>query len=181
MLPHVYKSVLYQVRRARRSGPRGGAAQRRSLRQAAAPTWACRPTQDALPLPSTCPPALPSPAPPLLLSCAQLLAGVAYLHENWILHRDLKPSNILLEQGRLKIAGASMNGAVLSPRAGACTGGSWAAPPPAPTLPRAPAGPVPDTAPPTPPACPPDTACQILGWLGRCVSRWSHCGIMGWW
>lgn len=35
----------------------------------------------------------------------QLLAGVAYLHENWVLHRDLKPSNILLEQGRLKIAG----------------------------------------------------------------------------
>jgi serine/threonine protein kinase len=30
---------------------------------------------------------------------------VAHLHDNWILHRDLKPSNVLLEQGRLKIAG----------------------------------------------------------------------------
>ena len=27
------------------------------------------------------------------------------MHDNWVLHRDLKPSNILLEQGRLKIAG----------------------------------------------------------------------------
>lgn len=26
----------------------------------------------------------------------QLLEGVAYLHDNWILHRDLKPSNLLL-------------------------------------------------------------------------------------
>ena len=26
----------------------------------------------------------------------QLLAGVAHLHDNWILHRDLKTSNLLL-------------------------------------------------------------------------------------
>lgn len=40
------------------------------------------------------------------LTHLQLMAGVCYLHDSWILHRDLKPSNILLEQGRLKIAGA---------------------------------------------------------------------------
>lgn len=35
---------------------------------------------------------------------AQLLAGVAYLHENWVLHRDLKTSNILYTNtGVLKI------------------------------------------------------------------------------
>lgn len=33
----------------------------------------------------------------------QLLAGVAYLHENWVLHRDLKTSNILYNnRGELK-------------------------------------------------------------------------------
>ena len=34
----------------------------------------------------------------------QLLAGVAYLHENWVLHRDLKTSNILYNnRGELKV------------------------------------------------------------------------------
>jgi len=46
-----------------------------------------------------------SDSPSLPASFPQLLAGVSYLHDSWVLHRDLKPSNILLEQGRLKIAG----------------------------------------------------------------------------
>mmetsp|Transcript_10553 Transcript_10553/g.20863 ORF Transcript_10553/g.20863 Transcript_10553/m.20863 type:complete len:530 (-) Transcript_10553:1157-2746(-) len=34
----------------------------------------------------------------------QLLAGVAYLHENWVIHRDLKTANILYtNKGQLKI------------------------------------------------------------------------------
>lgn len=34
----------------------------------------------------------------------QLFAGMAYLHENWVLHRDLKTSNILYNnRGELKI------------------------------------------------------------------------------
>jgi len=34
----------------------------------------------------------------------QLLEGIAYLHENWVLHRDLKTSNILFNnKGELKI------------------------------------------------------------------------------
>ncbi|KAK1980562.1 kinase-like domain-containing protein [Colletotrichum cereale] len=39
----------------------------------------------------------------------QLTAGVAYLHDNWILHRDLKTSNLLLNnRGQLKIADFGM-------------------------------------------------------------------------
>ncbi|XP_064628292.1 cyclin-dependent kinase 8-like isoform X2 [Lineus longissimus] len=39
----------------------------------------------------------------------QILAGIHYLHRNWVLHRDLKPANILVmgegsERGRVKIA-----------------------------------------------------------------------------
>jgi len=33
----------------------------------------------------------------------QLLDGVAYMHEHWVLHRDLKMSNLLYHQGTLKI------------------------------------------------------------------------------
>lgn len=40
---------------------------------------------------------------------AQLAAGVAFLHDRWVLHRDLKTSNLLLNnRGRLKIADFGM-------------------------------------------------------------------------
>ncbi|KAK1769254.1 kinase-like domain-containing protein [Phialemonium atrogriseum] len=39
----------------------------------------------------------------------QLVSGVAYLHDHWILHRDLKTSNLLLNnRGQLKIADFGM-------------------------------------------------------------------------
>lgn len=39
----------------------------------------------------------------------QLVSGVAYLHDTWILHRDLKTSNLLLNnRGQLKIADFGM-------------------------------------------------------------------------
>lgn len=39
----------------------------------------------------------------------QMLEGILYLHNNWVLHRDLKPANVLVmgdgpERGRVKIA-----------------------------------------------------------------------------
>ena len=30
---------------------------------------------------------------------AQLLRGVAFMHEHWVIHRDLKPSNLLMDNG----------------------------------------------------------------------------------
>lgn len=40
----------------------------------------------------------------------QLLEGVKYLHDNWVLHRDLKTSNLLLNNsGRLKICDFGMS------------------------------------------------------------------------
>ncbi|KAI3844695.1 hypothetical protein MKW92_009872 [Papaver armeniacum] len=40
----------------------------------------------------------------------QLLEGVEYLHDNWVLHRDLKTSNILMNnQGELKICDFGMS------------------------------------------------------------------------
>ena len=30
----------------------------------------------------------------------QVLTGLAYLHQNWVMHRDLKPANILLSSFR---------------------------------------------------------------------------------
>ncbi|RZC56947.1 hypothetical protein C5167_015810 [Papaver somniferum] len=40
----------------------------------------------------------------------QLLEGVEYLHDNWVLHRDLKTSNILMNnQGELKIGDFGMS------------------------------------------------------------------------
>jgi cell division cycle 2-like protein len=39
----------------------------------------------------------------------QLVSGMVYLHDNWILHRDLKTSNLLLNnRGQLKIADFGM-------------------------------------------------------------------------
>ncbi len=50
---------------------------------------------------------MPEPFRPSEVKCLmlQLLAGVAFMHENWILHRDLKTSNLLMDnKGTLKIA-----------------------------------------------------------------------------
>jgi len=43
----------------------------------------------------------------------QILNGISYIHNNWVIHRDLKPSNILImgkghEHGRVKIADFGM-------------------------------------------------------------------------
>jgi cell division cycle 2-like protein len=39
----------------------------------------------------------------------QLLTGMAFLHDNWVLHRDLKTSNILYNnEGQLKICDFGM-------------------------------------------------------------------------
>jgi cell division cycle 2-like len=42
------------------------------------------------------------------LILSQLLQGVAYLHDNWVIHRDLKTSNLLLKNGVLKICDFGM-------------------------------------------------------------------------
>jgi cyclin-dependent kinase 8/11 len=43
----------------------------------------------------------------------QILNGIAFLHQNWVIHRDLKPANILImgkgrDSGRVKIADFGM-------------------------------------------------------------------------
>ncbi|KAF2665706.1 cmgc/cdk/pitslre protein kinase [Microthyrium microscopicum] len=51
-------------------------------------------------------PFLPSEIKTLLL---QIVAGVEFLHDNWILHRDLKTSNILMNnRGEIKLADFGM-------------------------------------------------------------------------
>jgi cell division cycle 2-like protein len=51
-------------------------------------------------------PFLPSEIKTLVL---QIVAGVEYLHKNWILHRDLKTSNLLLNnRGEVKLADFGM-------------------------------------------------------------------------
>lgn len=41
----------------------------------------------------------PLPEPVLKSILWNLINGVAYLHENWVLHRDLKPANIMVTSG----------------------------------------------------------------------------------
>lgn len=51
--------------------------------------------------------AMTQPFRPSEIKCLmlQLLSGVAFMHEHWILHRDLKTSNLLMDnRGSLKIA-----------------------------------------------------------------------------
>jgi cell division cycle 2-like protein len=46
----------------------------------------------------------------------QLLEGVKYLHDNWVLHRDLKTSNLLLNnKGELKVCDFGMSRQYSSP------------------------------------------------------------------
>lgn len=118
MLPHVFKSVMYQASFVlwdaiwvpaelvmhQAGGSCGRALPRFKAVLLLHGEWPASTADGAAPaqhLANT--PTLPAPCLPL--PSAQLLAGVSYLHDNWVLHRDLKPSNILLEQGRLKIAG----------------------------------------------------------------------------
>jgi serine/threonine protein kinase len=130
-----------------------------------------------------------------------VVAGVAYLHENWVLHRDLKPSNILLEQGRLKIAGVWGGGV----RHACVAGGLWVAPgglgEPQDCSCKAGFRCIFNAAASTPlrhvypelfdcGPCNPRRRLsapllllllQTLGWLGQCGSHWNRCGPTGWW
>ncbi len=48
---------------------------------------------------------------------AMVLAGLEYLHANWIMHRDLKPQNVLLnKEGVAKIVDFGFARRVSSPR-----------------------------------------------------------------
>jgi len=57
---------------------------------------------------------MPSPSTRVVKSIMwQILNGINYIHNNWVVHRDLKPSNILImgkgpDYGRVKIADFGM-------------------------------------------------------------------------
>lgn len=49
-------------------------------------------------------PRTPIPASTLRSCMYQLLSGLLYLHQNWVIHRDLKPANIMVtSRGEIKI------------------------------------------------------------------------------
>jgi serine/threonine protein kinase len=101
--------------RGRGRGPPGAGRPLAPLASRGRPSAACasrwgahttpgRPTA-ASTLPRHAPPPCSLPAP-RQVKCLmrQLLAGIAYLHEHWVLHRDLKTSNLLYgNDGTLKI------------------------------------------------------------------------------
>ena len=48
--------------------------------------------------------------------CRQMLAGLAYLHRNWVMHRDLSPGNILISPlGVVKITDFGLSKVLTSP------------------------------------------------------------------